>query len=257
MGEQLFPGAPHLRPEVQLWVAGQLQSVKDMLTGRGRPYPKAKGPGHPPPTSIRLQSPGARGQHSLPRGRAQLWHPRPPCPASMGSAHVWPPPLWWGRADLSRWWAEVVGGRAALGACSAQCAVTPGRGGEHRAGLSAPWTGLGCPALRLPSPVDSGLQDNGQQRTATPAPAVASACLPGVSCSFPDLCLLAPPISRVSALAPRSEEPSWTVQEDIQPPRLLTHCSADFPGALSGMVTAGGAILGHAPEPGVGAARRE
>ena len=94
-------------------------------------------------------------------------------------------------------------------------------------------------------------------RTATLAPAAAGTHLPGVSCSFPDLCLLAPPISRVSALAPRSEEPSWTVREDIQPPRLLMHCSADFPGALSGMVTAGGAVLGHVPEPGVGAARRE
>ena len=223
----------------------------------GQALPQGQGSWTPSPHLNKAAESWSQGPAFPAPGEGPALAPTPTLSCPHGSAHVWPPPLWWGRADLSRWWAEVVGGRAALGACSAQCAVTPGRGGEHRAGLSAPWTGLGCPALRLPSPVDSGLQDNGQQRTATPAPAVASACLPGVSCSFPDLCLLAPPISRVSALAPRSEEPSWTVQEDIQPPRLLTHCSADFPGALSGMVTAGGAILGHAPEPGVGAARRE
>ncbi|CAI9160008.1 unnamed protein product [Rangifer tarandus platyrhynchus] len=36
-GGQLLAGAPHLRSEVQPWVAGQFQPVKDMLTGRGSP----------------------------------------------------------------------------------------------------------------------------------------------------------------------------------------------------------------------------
>ena len=75
----------------------------------GQAPPQGQGSWTPPPTSVRLPRPRARGQHSLPWGRAQLWHPRPPCPASTGSARVWPPPLWWGRADLSRRWAEVVG----------------------------------------------------------------------------------------------------------------------------------------------------
>lgn len=60
----------------------------------------------------------------------------------------------------------------------------------------------GPPHAETPEPADSGLQDNGQWRRATLALAEASARLPGVSCSFPDLCLLAPPVSQVSALAP-------------------------------------------------------
>lgn len=160
----------------------------------------------PPPTSVRLQRPGAGGQRSLPWGRAQLWHPGPPFSASMGSARVWPPPLWWGRGDLSRQRAGVAGGGAALGACPLLKAPRSGCGhpqGGESAELAFQHPGQGWAAvLTLPSPMDSGLQDNGQRRPATPALAVASARLPGVSCSFLDLCLLAPPVSQVSALAP-------------------------------------------------------
>lgn len=191
--------------------------MKDMLTGRGRPHSKARGPGHPPPTSVRLQRPGAGGQHSLPQGRAQLWHPHPTCPDSTGLARVWPPPLWWGRGDLSRRRAEVVGGGAALGACPAQAAVTPAGRGECTAGLSAPGTGLGRPTLRLPSPRTQAFRTMGSGGEPPwpwlrPVPAF----------------LECPAASRISAcwlllslrsqpLPPSSEEPSWTAREDTQP----------------------------------------
>lgn len=97
--------------------------------------------------------------------------------------------------------AGLAGGGAALGACPLLKA--PPSGCTHPPGweLAEPvfqHPGQGRAAARtLLSPGDSGLQDTGQRRPAAPAPATASARLPGESCSFPDLCLLAPPVSQV------------------------------------------------------------
>ena len=171
-----------------------------MLTGRGRPHPKVSGPGQPP-TSVRLQRSGAGGSVPCPGGG----------PSSGTQAHLALPAgdqlasglhLCGGGGETSPGRAGLAGGGAALGACPL---------------LKAPWSGCCHPqgwesaelvfqhpgqgwatVLTLPSPRDSGLQDSGQRRPATPAPATASARLPGESCSFLDLCLLVPPVSQVS-----------------------------------------------------------
>ena len=164
----------------------------------------------------------------------------------------------WGRGDQSRQgWAS--GGRGCTGGLPSPESplvrvLSPPGMGERRAGLSAPWTGLGH---RADTPEPQGLRPSGQWA------AEASHPSPGYSQCPPSWRVLQLPgplpagSSRLSGL----RSPPGLPEGTPSPPRLLIHCAADFPGASSGTVTPGGAprwpVLGHVPTPGMGAARRE
>ena len=98
-GEQLVPAEPHLCPDVQPWVAGQPQSLRDMLSGRGGvPQGQSSWMSHPPtPPQLRLQRPRARGPvFPTHGGGAQLWHLllTLSCQHRAQDASRSPPPRW-------------------------------------------------------------------------------------------------------------------------------------------------------------------
>lgn len=240
--------------------------MKDMLTGRGRPHPKVSGPGHPPPHLSKAAEAWSQGPAFPALGEGPALAPRPAffCQHGISMCLASTSVVGEGRPVQAAGWGS--GGRGCTGGLPSpesppvRVRSPPGRG-ERRAGLSAPWTGLGS---RADTPEPHGLRPSGQWA------AEASHPSPGYGQCPPSWSVLQLPgslpagSSRLSGLSPCPpplRSPPGLPKRTPSPPRLLIHCAADFPGAHSGTVTPGGAprwpVLSHVPEPGMGAARRE